>query len=50
MCYQNFDTAERIFEYEMTDEKLMEIFIADMYGEAEYKAKQEAKRESVTGS
>ena len=25
ICYHNFKTEEKIFEYQMTDEKLMEI-------------------------
>lgn len=41
ICYHNMVTAERIYEYQMTDKKLREINIANMYGEAEDAALQQ---------
>mmetsp|Transcript_21860 Transcript_21860/g.48872 ORF Transcript_21860/g.48872 Transcript_21860/m.48872 type:complete len:1042 (-) Transcript_21860:89-3214(-) len=41
MTYHNFVTGERIFDYQMRDEKLREIAIENMYGEADHQAIQE---------
>lgn len=38
ICYHNFKSNEKVFEYQMTDEKLMEISQADAYGEAWFEA------------
>ncbi len=38
ICYHNFKTEEKIFEYQMTDEKLMEISRSNYFGEAWYEA------------
>lgn len=44
ICYHNFGTNEKILEYKMTDDKLMEILYANYYGEANYQALEEAKK------
>eukprot|EP01040_Poterioochromonas_malhamensis_P005054 gene5054-5417_t len=41
ICYHNFLTNEKYLEYEMNDQILRTIVIANMYGEAEHKTKQE---------
>lgn len=38
MTYHNFVTGERIFDYQMTDKKLRQINIENMYGEADHLA------------
>jgi len=38
ICYHNFTTEEKIFEYQMTDEKLMEISRSNYFGEAWHEA------------
>ena len=38
ICYHNFKTDEKIFEYQMTDEKLMEISRSNYFGEAWHEA------------
>jgi len=43
ICYHNFSTGEKVLEYKMTDEKLMEIHHANYYGEAQYQALEDAK-------
>lgn len=47
ICYHNFATNEKILEYKMTDEKLMEIHHCNYYGEAQYQALEESKSKSV---
>jgi hypothetical protein len=44
LCYQNFSTGERIYDYQMKDAKLLEITIADMYGEADGQAIENVRR------
>jgi hypothetical protein len=43
MTYHNFVTGERIFDYKMTDKKLREINLENMYGEADHLALQEVQ-------
>lgn len=43
ICYHNFETGEKVMEYQMTDQKLMEISEANYYGEAWWEANEMAK-------
>jgi len=43
ICYHNFDTGEKYFEYQMKDETLKVINVSNMYGEAETEAKKLAE-------
>jgi len=43
ICYHNFETGEKVMEYQMTDPKLMEISEANYYGEAWWEANEMAK-------
>lgn len=45
ICYHNFKTGERIFEYDMNDERMKEIYISNVYGEAEREALIHSKEE-----
>lgn len=49
ICYHNFNTDERIFEYNMTDLKMKEINEANMLGEAEFEAAKAADAARVSG-
>lgn len=42
ICYHNFDTGEKFFDYQIKDETLRIINISNMYGEAETEAKTHA--------
>ncbi len=42
IVYHNFDTSEKIFEYHMEDEKLMEITRSNIYGAADTEARVQA--------
>lgn len=43
ICYHNFDTGQKIFEYNMQDDILQAVNISNMYGEAETQAKKFAE-------
>jgi hypothetical protein len=47
ICYHNFLTNEKILEYEMKDQVLRQIGISNLYGEADYKVKQQLKQMKI---
>jgi hypothetical protein len=50
VCYHNMATGERVFEYDMTDKKLMDITHSNIYAESHTAilAKIEGKHEEIT--